>query len=316
MLNILNMVKTGIIGNLYEFRFDFEFDEASTLPVNFIVMEQKRYLIAEGSTAKNVSTNTYYTYNGVGKKWVKTLSKTPMPAPTTDTNITENGNYSVVNNDTTGYNDVTVNVFSEPVVLINKDITINGNYNASSDNADGYSTVNVNVLNTYTVNDNGKVVTNQELVAQTAYPTTITENDTYDTTNYNSITVNVSGGGGGNATLTTTGTEFNYISDYLTLLESINIPSNIESIGYGCFQDCTGLKSVTIPNSVTYIWGSAFEDCTALENMTFEPTTPPELGGDLGLPTTCVIRVPQGTLSKYTSASNYPDPSQYIYEEY
>ena len=191
MLNILNMVKTGTIGNLYEFKFDFEFDEASTLPVNFIVMEQKKYLIAEGSTAKNVSTNTYYTYNGVGKKWVKTLSKTPMPTPTTDTNITENGNYSVVNNDTTGYTDVTVNVFSEPAVLINKDITINGNYNASSDDANGYSTVNVNVPNTYTVNDNGKVVNNQELVAQAAYPDTVTTNNTYDTTNYNYITVDV-----------------------------------------------------------------------------------------------------------------------------
>ena len=53
------------------------------------------------------------------------------------------------------------------------------------------------VTNVYTEQDEGKVVNNGELIAQTAYPTEITENDTYDTAVYNSITVNVSGGGGG-----------------------------------------------------------------------------------------------------------------------
>lgn len=41
-----------------------------------------------------------------------------------------------------------------------------------------------------------------------------------------------------------------------------------------------------------------------------------KVNGDLGIDTTCVIRVPQGTLSDYTSAENYPDPSEYTYEEY
>ena len=79
--------------------------------------------------------------------------------------------------------------------LIEKTITENGIYNAVDDEADGYSTVNVEVENSYTVEDNGKVVSNQALVAQTAYPNTITQNDTYDTTNYNSITVNVASSG-------------------------------------------------------------------------------------------------------------------------
>jgi hypothetical protein len=122
-------------------------------------------------------------------------------------------------------------------------------------------------------------------------------------------------------------------------LSSITIPNNVTSIGYGAFQDCYALSSITIPNSVTTIQGTAFyecyalssvtipssvtsigseafRDCYALSSITFEPTTPPTLSGDLNLPTTCIIRVPQGTLSDYTSASNYPDPSQYIYEEY
>lgn len=78
--------------------------------------------------------------------------------------------------------------------LITKSVTANGEYTATDDNALGYSSVSVNVANSYSQADNGKVVSNQALVAQTACPTEITENDTYDTTNYNSITVNVAGG--------------------------------------------------------------------------------------------------------------------------
>lgn len=55
----------------------------------------------------------------------------------------------------------------------------------------GYNEINVNVPNTYTSEDEGKVVNNGALVAQTAMPTEITTNDTYDTTLYNSIVVNV-----------------------------------------------------------------------------------------------------------------------------
>ena len=76
--------------------------------------------------------------------------------------------------------------------LIQKSITANGEYNASDDSADGYSKVTVDVANSYTQADEGKVVSNGALVAQTAYPIEITENGTYDITNYNSITINVS----------------------------------------------------------------------------------------------------------------------------
>jgi hypothetical protein len=59
----------------------------------------------------------------------------------------------------------------------------------------GYNEINVDVPNTYTVADEGKVVNNATLVAQTAMPAEITANDTYDTTLYNSIVVNVPSGG-------------------------------------------------------------------------------------------------------------------------
>ena len=77
-------------------------------------------------------------------------------------------------------------------VLIEKTITENGIYNAVDDEADGYSTVNIEVANTYTNEDEGKVVDSGTLVAQTARETEITENGIYDTTLNNSITVNVS----------------------------------------------------------------------------------------------------------------------------
>ena len=76
----------------------------------------------------------------------------------------------------------------EPPTLIEKNITANGVYNASDDNADGYSKVTANVPNTYAAGDEGKVVSNGALVAQTA--ATYTQNGVYDTTTVNEVTVN------------------------------------------------------------------------------------------------------------------------------
>lgn len=138
--------------------------------------------------------------------------------------ITANGTYSAIDDEYNGYSQVVVNVSQDSATLTTKTITNNGTYNASSDDADGYSqvtvtvpasavdsgtksitangnnqdvvgyaAVNVNVPNTYSAGDEGKVVSNGALVAQTS--DTVTTNDTYDTTLINSLTVNVSGGG-------------------------------------------------------------------------------------------------------------------------
>ena len=80
--------------------------------------------------------------------------------------------------------------------LETKSIVANGTY-APSTGKDGFSQVTVNVPNTYAAGDEGKVVSNGALMAQTARASTITSNGTYDTTENNSVTVNVSGGGGG-----------------------------------------------------------------------------------------------------------------------
>lgn len=83
--------------------------------------------------------------------------------------------------------------------LISKFITRNGTYIAANDGADGYSTVTVDVTPEFTAADEGKVVENGALVAQTSR--NIDANGTYDTTLNNSVVVNVSGGGGASTIL-------------------------------------------------------------------------------------------------------------------
>lgn len=72
-----------------------------------------------------------------------------------------------------------------------KSITANG----TGIDVYSYQYADVAVPNSYSAGDEGKVVSNGALVAQTS--DTVTANDTYDTTLINSLTVNVSGGASG-----------------------------------------------------------------------------------------------------------------------
>ena len=74
------------------------------------------------------------------------------------------------------------------ITLTTLNVTENGTTNAPSGKA--YNKVIANVPNTYAAGDEGKVVSNGELVAQTAHATVI-ENGTIDTTLNNSVVVDV-----------------------------------------------------------------------------------------------------------------------------
>jgi len=101
-------------------------------------------------------------------------------------------------------------------------------------------------------------------------------------------------------------------------LSSVTIPDSVTSIESGAFNACYVLASVTIPVAVTSIAANAFKQCYGLAEIHFKPTTPPTVANKnawTNIPTDCIIYVPSGTLSAYTSATNYPSSSTYTYME-
>ena len=101
-------------------------------------------------------------------------------------------------------------------------------------------------------------------------------------------------------------------------LSSITIPDSVTSIDNSVFNGCSGLSSVTIPDIVTSIGQYAFNTCYGLGELHFLPTSPPTVTNAntfSGIPTDCKIYVPTGSLSAYTSATNYPSSSTYTYIE-
>ena len=107
---------------------------------------------------------------------------------------------------------------------------------------------------------------------------------------------------------------------YCFSLTSITIPSSVTAIPNSLLTACNSLTSITIPSSVTSIGKSAFSSCYGVGFIKFIRTTPASAGTSSfnGIPIDCIIYVPTGSLSDYTSASasNYPSSSTYSYVEY
>lgn len=102
-------------------------------------------------------------------------------------------------------------------------------------------------------------------------------------------------------------------------LSMVTIPDSVTGIEMQAFFNCYRLVSVTIPDSVTSIGSDAFNGCCGLSSVKFTSETPPTVANVNAwnnLPADCIIYVPHGTLSAYTSATNYPDPATYTYVEY
>ena len=102
-------------------------------------------------------------------------------------------------------------------------------------------------------------------------------------------------------------------------VQNITLPNTITAISKGLFQQCYCLTSISIPSTVTTIAASAFTNCYTLGYIRFASSSPPTVDNSnafSGVPTDCKIYVPTGSLSAYTSATNYPSSSTYTYVEY
>ena len=102
-------------------------------------------------------------------------------------------------------------------------------------------------------------------------------------------------------------------------LKTAIISNQLQTIPAGLFTNCKSLSNITIPQSVTSIAANAFSSCFGLGFVRFESSLPPTVAASSAwnnLPTDCVIYVPSGSLSAYTSATNYPSSSTYTYVEY
>jgi len=206
--------------------------------------------------------------------------------------ISANGVYKASDDSLDGYSKVTVNVPASAVDSGTKTISENGSHDVT-----GYASASVSVPNSYSAEDEGKVVSNGALVAQSS--DTVTENDTYDTTTISSLTVNVSGGGANreveilsgtlsgaytNSTVTklkdtalawchelnsvnlsavTSSAQSAFRGD--TNLESISMP-NLQTSGNYMFYGCSKLNNVSLPN-LTAVASNMFENCTSLTSI-------------------------------------------------
>ena len=104
--------------------------------------------------------------------------------------ITPTGTISITTNgttDVTQYASANVQIPASAVDSGTKSINSNGTHDVV-----GYASASVSVPNSYSAGDEGKVVSNGALVAQSS--DSVTQNGTVDTTLINSLTVNVSGG--------------------------------------------------------------------------------------------------------------------------
>lgn len=136
-------------------------------------------------------------------------------------------------------------------------VTQNG---TTTEDVTNYATLQViaSVPNSYSASDEGKVVNNGSLYTQGS--SSVTANDTYDTTLISSFTVNVSGSSG-----------TDYLAQLLTNTLTSYSNNDVTSVITRAFSDATNLTSVSLPN-VTTTGQDAFSN-TKIEKLVFPKYT-------------------------------------------
>lgn len=144
------------------------------------------------------------------------------------------------------------------ITVESKSISANGTYTAPTGKA--YSPVTVSVPNSYAAGDEGKVVSNGALVAQSS--DSVTQNGTVDTTLISSLLVNVSGSSGyGYTKLAEQDFTVNTSSTTAVDVGTVNVPGlgliadNKQKIIYVRVKDKAGKRSGYFLGSETFFEG-------------------------------------------------------------
>lgn len=213
-------------------------------------------LLTEGATV--IAPSGYYENSAT-----KTVQMGTAGTPTASKGAVSNHSVSVTPSVTNqaGYiysetkTGTAVTVSASELVSGTKSITQNG-----TEDVTNYASVSVSVPNTYTAGDEGKVVSSGALVAQTS--DTVTQNDTYDTTLINSLTVNVSSGDPNE----------NLIKKLSNTLTSLHVDLGGNALGQRAMDSCTSLQTafvsgLTISNSAVAGAWYAFNGCISLKTL-------------------------------------------------
>jgi hypothetical protein len=102
------------------------------------------------------------------------------------------------------------------------------------------------------------------------------------------------------------------------VLNSVMIPEGVTSIGDTAFGSAQGLNMLTLPSTLTSIETGAFSSCYSMSEYHFKSTTPPTLQNASifnGIPSDCIIYVPQGSLNAYKTATNWSTYASKMQEE-
>lgn len=89
---------------------------------------------------------------------------------------------------------------------------------------------------------------------------------------------------------------------------NVCIPDATSYFSASALYGCCALSELTVPSKVSLISASALTNLNGLEVLRFLRTTPPTVSSSnvfTGIPTTCVVEVPKGSLEVYKNATNY-----------